>query len=223
LRANSTAQGPITEWARMKETNNNNNDNNNNNNRDSKRKKEKFCFPHLPSWFFATDFTLRHARRSHWFCEMEPLSVQFLSFTFQFTDWPALMKTTNISFLPNDITVELRTASGAKWRCPCNRPWRPIWLQEVEAPTFSRQLAHRWRWGCQPYAPASHLSPRKIPGTHFCCRLSGPQGHSTAGRIMSIEKSNDLIGIRIRDHATCRLVPRPTTLPREIHPEICKV
>jgi hypothetical protein len=27
-------------------------------------------------------------------------------------------------------------------------------------------------------------------------RLSGPRGHSAAGRIRSIEKSNDLIGIR---------------------------
>jgi hypothetical protein len=29
----------------------------------------------------------------------------------------------------------------------CNRPWRPIGLWDVEAPTFSRQSAHRWRWG----------------------------------------------------------------------------
>jgi hypothetical protein len=28
---------------------------------------------------------------------------------------------------------------------PCNRPWRPIGLRDVEAPTFSRQSAHRWR------------------------------------------------------------------------------
>jgi hypothetical protein len=27
----------------------------------------------------------------------------------------------------------------------CNRPWRPIGLWDVEAPTFSRQSAHRWR------------------------------------------------------------------------------
>jgi hypothetical protein len=27
-------------------------------------------------------------------------------------------------------------------------------LWDVEAPTFSRQSGHRWRWGCQPYAPA---------------------------------------------------------------------
>jgi hypothetical protein len=38
---------------------------------------------------------------------------------------------------------------------PCNRPWRPIGLWEVEAPTFSRQSAHGWWWGCQPYAPAA--------------------------------------------------------------------
>jgi hypothetical protein len=42
---------------------------------------------------------------------------------------------------------------------PCNRPWRPIELWDVEAPTFSRHSAHRWRWGCQPYAPASFYPP----------------------------------------------------------------
>jgi hypothetical protein len=28
---------------------------------------------------------------------------------------------------------------------PCKRPWRPIGLWYVEASTFSRQSAHRWR------------------------------------------------------------------------------
>jgi hypothetical protein len=37
---------------------------------------------------------------------------------------------------------------------PCNRPWKSIGF------TFSRQSAHRWRWGCQPYAPAA-LYPRE--------------------------------------------------------------
>jgi hypothetical protein len=27
------------------------------------------------------------------------------------------------------------------------------------------------------------FTPREIPGTHFCWRLSWPQGHSAAGRI----------------------------------------
>jgi hypothetical protein len=57
-----------------------------------------------------------------------------------------------------------------------------------------------------------HFTPRKIPGTHFYYRLSRPQGHSAAGRIRSIEKSNDLIGTRTRDLA-CSIVPQPTTLP----------
>jgi hypothetical protein len=75
----------------------------------------------------------------------------------------------------------------------CNRPWRPIGLWEVEVPTFSRQSAYRWQWGCQPQAPAGCLLlPRKIPDTHFCLRLSRPQGHNVARRVRSIEKSNDL-------------------------------
>jgi hypothetical protein len=32
-----------------------------------------------------------------------------------------------------------------RWSYPCNRPWRPIGLWDVEAPTFSRKSAHRWR------------------------------------------------------------------------------
>jgi hypothetical protein len=32
-----------------------------------------------------------------------------------------------------------------KVKFPLYRPWRPLGLWEVEAPTFSRQSAHRWR------------------------------------------------------------------------------
>jgi hypothetical protein len=65
----------------------------------------------------------------------------------------------------------------------------------------------------QPYAPAALYPPRKIPGTHFCYRLSRPQGHSAVGRIRWIEKSND-IGNRTRDLQACSIVPQPATLPR---------
>jgi hypothetical protein len=57
------------------------------------------------------------------------------------------------------------------------------------------------------------LPARKIPGTHFCYRLSRPQAHSAAGSVRSIEKPNDLIVIRTRDLQACSLVPQPTTLP----------
>jgi hypothetical protein len=58
-----------------------------------------------------------------------------------------------------------------------------------------------------------NLHHRKIPGTPYCYRLSGPQGHSGAGRIQSIEKIH-LIGTRTRELPACSVVPQPTTLPR---------
>jgi hypothetical protein len=52
---------------------------------------------------------------------------------------------------------------------PCNRPWRPTGLWEVEGPTLSRQSVHRWRWGCQPYAPAT-LYPQEDSWYSFLLR-----------------------------------------------------
>jgi hypothetical protein len=49
-----------------------------------------------------------------------------------------------------------------KWIYPCNRPWRPIGLWDVEALTFSKKSAHRWRWGCHPYAPAAFYPPGRF-------------------------------------------------------------
>jgi hypothetical protein len=57
-----------------------------------------------------------------------------------------------------------------------------------------------------------HFTPRKIPGIHFCHRLSQPQGHSAAGRIRSIEEPNDLIGNETHDLPACSIVPQPTML-----------
>jgi hypothetical protein len=60
-----------------------------------------------------------------------------------------------------------------------NRPWRPIGLQGVEDPTLS---GHRLTEGGKAISPTHR--PRSTPqkhyfavcGTHFCCRLSKPQG-----------------------------------------------
>jgi len=41
--------------------------------------------------------------------------------------------------------------------------------------------------------------PGNIPGTHFCQRLSQPQGHSAAGRITPMKNSSDKMGNRTRD------------------------
>jgi hypothetical protein len=57
-----------------------------------------------------------------------------------------------------EVKVKLSLVKG-KVKLSLYRPWRPLGLREVEAPTFSRQSAHRWRQGCQPYAPAAFLPP----------------------------------------------------------------
>jgi hypothetical protein len=57
------------------------------------------------------------------------------------------------------------------------------------------------------------FSPRKFLGTHFCQRMSQPQGHIAAGRIRSIEKFNN-IGIRTLDLPGCSIMPQPSTLLR---------
>jgi hypothetical protein len=71
------------------------------------------------------------------------------------------------------------------------------------------------------------VPPRKIPGIHFFQKLSPSQGHITAGRIRSIERSNYLVGIRTRDLPVCSTVSQPTTLTRAPSPLVyyifCKV
>ena len=78
---------------------------------------------------------------------------------------------------------------------------------------ISRQSAREGGKVVSPtYRPS--LPPENIPGTHFCQRLSQPQGHSAAGRIMSMKNSNDTIGNRTRDLPVCSTVPQPTSSPR---------
>jgi hypothetical protein len=87
--------------------------------------------------------------------------------------------------------------------------WRYIYIYiYIYRLTDGGEVVRLTRW--PPFTPL----PRKSPGTHFYYILSRPQGHSAVGRIMSIEKSNDLIGNRTRDLPACSIVPQPTTLPR---------
>jgi hypothetical protein len=51
------------------------------------------------------------------------------------------------------------------------------------------------------------LAPENAPGTHFCYRLSRPQGHSVIGRIMSMKNSNDTIWNRTSDLPICSTIP----------------
>jgi hypothetical protein len=69
-------------------------------------------------------------------------------------------------------------------------------------------------WGCQPRVPAVLYPTGRILVLIFVRGSVDPQGHSVAGRIRSIEKSNDLIGIWTQDLPACSIVPQPTMLPR---------
>jgi hypothetical protein len=92
---------------------------------------------------------------------------------------------------------------------------RPLGVQEVKAPKFlDNQHMKVVRLSALP--PAA-FTPGNIPGTHFCYRMSRPQGHSATETIMSMKNSNDTIGNRTRDLPACNAVPQPTAPPRWIH------
>ena len=59
--------------------------------------------------------------------------------------------------------------------------------------------------------------PGDTPGTHFCYRLSRPQGHCASRRIMSMKNRKDPTGIEPTSFPACSAVPQPTATPRAPH------
>jgi hypothetical protein len=55
------------------------------------------------------------------------------------------------------------------------KPWRPLGFREVEAPTFFRHWAHRWRQGCQPYVPAAFY-PQEVSWYSFLLEAESTPG-----------------------------------------------
>ena len=91
-------------------------------------------------------------------------------------------------------------------------PWG---FQHVEAPRFQDSRHMKVVRLLALYT--GHLyPPGNIPGTHFCQRLSWPQGHSAARRIMSMKNSSDTNGNRTYDLLACSTVPQPTAPPRAL-------
>jgi hypothetical protein len=76
-----------------------------------------------------------------------------------------------------------------------DRPWG---FQEVGSPRF-QDNRHMRMVRLSALRTGRLYPPGNIPGTHFCYRLSRPQGRSAAGRIMSTKNSNDIIGNRTRE------------------------
>jgi hypothetical protein len=77
------------------------------------------------------------------------------------------LQITSIRIISNICTSMIKNCKKMQ-SCPCNRPWRSTGLRTVEDPTFSKQSTHRWRWGCQPYAP----DDRPLPPGRFLVLIS---------------------------------------------------
>jgi hypothetical protein len=82
------------------------------------------------------------------------------------------------------------------------RPWQALRVPTDWGSQILRQSTHE---GGKVVSPTHRppLPPGNIPGTHFCYRLSRPQGHSAAGRIMSMKNPMTPSGI---DPTTFRFV-----------------
>jgi len=90
---------------------------------------------------------------------------------------------------------------------------RSYWFQEVEASRF-QDIRHMKVVRLSATNTGRLYPAGNIPGTHFCYALCRPQGHSDAGRIMSLKNSNDITGNRTRDLPTCSAVPRHSASPQ---------
>jgi hypothetical protein len=85
---------------------------------------------------------------------------------------------------------------------------RPLGFQEVEASRYPDNRRMKVTWP-SVLRTGRLYPPGNFPGTHFCSRLSRPQGHCAAGRIMSMKNLNDPIGNR-----TCHLPTAPPRTPQ---------
>jgi hypothetical protein len=96
---------------------------------------------------------------------------------------------------------------------------RTLGFQEVEAPKF----LDSWQMKVvrlSVICTGCLYPPGNISGTHFCQRLSRPQGHKVTERIMSMKNSSATIRNQTHDLAVYSAVPQPTV---PLHALLCYV
>jgi hypothetical protein len=94
-----------------------------------------------------------------------------------------------------------------------NRLWRPIGLWDVKDPILSRRSVHRWRHGCQPYAPAALYSSETLFKTQGL--LVRPEGLCTSKTFLH------LIGSR-NCHLLACSIPPSYRLPKHAYKMVSK-
>ena len=98
----------------------------------------------------------------------------------------------------------------------------PVGSRKLRFPNFMTTAQDGSKVVSLTYQPP--LPPGKTPGTHFCQRLSLPQGHSATRRITSLKNSNDTIGNQTRDLPVCSVVHTTVYYLSEItthHTTVC--
>jgi len=107
------------------------------------------------------------------------------------------------------MAEDLRLRPRGHWDRPLNTvkgKGKAVPLQASSGPEGSRKLRFPdYMTKAPTHRPP--LPPGNAPGTHFCQRLSRPQGHSAIGRIMSMKKSSDIIWNRTSDLPICSTAP----------------
>ena len=141
-----------------------------------------------------------------------------ISWNFSQQNWAKLRKAVSSLLKENILKTMLVYVIQWKVQQSLYSPGQALRAPRVWGIQISRQSAHE---GSKVVSPRQRqpLPPRNIPGTHFCYRLNRTQGHSAAGRIVSIKNANDTIG-RTCDLPACNAVPQ-STVPLCAPPHSC--